>query len=333
METVNEFSPDIVVASSPMKRLPRKLWLNPNVMDPEAARSKSTTDQKSGRFSSNLRSAYNKISGALGSAAENIRSALPSAGLSGFEQLSAQDDLPDHEQKENDQRMKARGKGRTLAGILMALLMFAAGTAIGIWYGTRKQSGVHGVRTDIPNQPKLPTMTKQQVHDMFLATLPAGQFTIEDIEQDIRLLNVPDQNQKYEVNLSLKCNQLKRTRDQVEKFLWHGLPVDALQAVLQNGFDRSFNVQGAYGQGNYFARDASYSVTQRYTPVHTDGYKRMLLCKVIVGETVSGFWDPRDGRYPKISLKHDNTEFDTFVDDTGDPAIFASYLVKFKRTY
>ena len=373
METVNEMSPDIVVASSPMKRLPRKLWLNPDVMDPAAARSKTMSGQKSGRFSSNLRSAFNKVSGALGSAAENIRSALPSAGPSGFEQLSDQDDLPDHEQKEHGQKMRVRGKGRTLAGILMALLMFATGTAIGIWYGTRKQSDVGGVgrygdtqindllaeneqlmrqldvarmRADISylphkqRQPKPQTMTKQQVRDMFLETLPAGQFEIEDIGRDIQLLNVPDQTQKYELNLELKCNQLGRTRDQVEKYLWHGAPYAVIQAIIQNGFDRSFNVQGMYGQGNYFAQDAEYSATERYSPVHTDGYKRMLLCKVIVGEMARGGVDPRDGRYPKISLKRDNTEFDTFVDYTGEPSIFASYrdfmaipmyLLKFKE--
>ena len=89
METVDKLSPDIVVASSPMKRLPRKLWLNPDVIDPEAGRSQSLSTQKSGRLSSNLRSAYNKVSGALGSAAHNIKSALPGAGPSGFEQLPA----------------------------------------------------------------------------------------------------------------------------------------------------------------------------------------------------------------------------------------------------
>ena len=359
METVNEMSPDIVVASSPMKRLPRKLWLNPDVIDPEAGRSQSLSTQKSDRFSSNLRSAYNKISGALGSAAENIRSALPGADPSGFEQLSAQYDVPDHEQKEHGQQMKSQGKGKTLVGILLALLIFAAGSAIGIWYGTRKQSGVgRYVDTQIiellaeneqfvqqldaarMRQPKQQTMTKQQAHDLFFATADRARYEIADIDRDIQLLDMPDQTQKYEVNLALKCNKLGRTRDQMEKYLWHGAPYNTLQTIIRNGFDRSFNKVGAYGQGNYFARDSAYSVGG-YTAVHTDGYQYILLCKVIVGEPTMGGWDPRDGRYPKISLKHDNTEFDTFVDDTANPTIFVSYrdfmavpvyLVKFRET-
>ena len=351
METVNEMAPGIVAASSPMKRLPQKLWLNSDVMDPEAARSKSISAPKSGRFSSNLRSAYNKVSGALGSAAQNIQSALPSADPPGFDRLSAQDN--DHEQKVHGQRLKSRGKGRSLTGILLALLMFAAGTAIGIWYGTRKKSNLQGhgdtqidellaenehlvqqleaarMRTDIPYlpnnqlQPKPQIMTKQQAHDLFFQTIQHNNVRIQDIGRDIQLLNVPDQTQKYEVNLALKCNQLKRTRDQVEKYLWHGASYDAIQAIIKNGFDRSFNRQGMYGQGNYFALNSGYSANPHYSIPDSDGFQYMLLCRVIVGETTLPPYG--DARWPKISLKHDNTEFDTFVDATEYPTIFASY--------
>ena len=178
---------------------------------------------------------------------------------------------------------------------------------------------------------------------MFFATNDRVKCKIENIERDIQLLNVPDQTLKYEVNLELKCNQLGRTRDQVEKYLWHGSRHDTIQTVIKNGFDRSFNKVMGYGMGNYFARDAEYSATL-YAPEHTDGYHYILLCRVIVGEVTLPHDDreplPPGARWPKILLRHDDTEFDTFVDNIEDPTIFGSYrdfmaipvyLVKFKR--
>ena len=187
-----------------------------------------------------------------------------------------------------------------------------------------------------------PTLTKQRVKDLFFETLPEGQYEIKDIENDIQLLDVPHQTRKYEVNLETKCLQLGKTRDEVETFLWHGAPYDALQTIIRNGFDRSWTKTRQYGVGNYFARDSFYSVMgdEPYAVVNpADGWRYILLCKVIVGESTTGKANPST-----IPLKDDKTEYDTLLGterrSTGpgvqvyvsyrDFMAIPMYLIKFK---
>ena len=62
-----------------------------------------------------------------------------------------------------------------------------------------------------------------------------------------------------------KCDQLRKSRDEVEKYLFHGSSYDTLNIIIQNGFDRSYSTVAAYGKGTYFARDADYSSNPRYS--------------------------------------------------------------------
>ena len=154
MQSAKEWSPDIVTASTPIKRLPRKLWLDPDTIDPEAATSNALTARRTGRFSSNLRSAYNKVSGAIGSAAQNIRSALPSAGASGFEPLSAQEDDPETlHYKQTDDPLPAGPKWmgsaitNSIKQIAVYVLVIVISVTVGIVIGHYSDSVLS------PNQP------------------------------------------------------------------------------------------------------------------------------------------------------------------------------------
>ena len=78
-----------------------------------------------------------------------------------------------------------------------------------------------------------------------------------------------------------------------------------------------------YGHGVYFARDASYSAQDRYSPPDANGEKYMYLTRVLVGEFTVG-----DSSVIVPPPKHpqDHTIlFDSVVDDTTDPEIFVVF--------
>ena len=53
---------------------------------------------------------------------------------------------------------------------------------------------------------------------------------------------------------------------------------------LPQGFNRAFQKVSAYGKGVYFARDASYSCSERYSPPDGKGIQRMFVSRVTVGD-------------------------------------------------
>jgi len=91
-----------------------------------------------------------------------------------------------------------------------------------------------------------------------------------------------------------------------------------------------------YGNGVYFARDASYSTQSRYSPPDTTGNRYLYLAHVLVGECAVG----RQGMITPPPKGSDATDaYDSVVDDTGNPSIFVvfydnqcypDYLVTFK---
>lgn len=91
----------------------------------------------------------------------------------------------------------------------------------------------------------------------------------------------------------------------------------------------------AYGDGVYFARDASYSVRDTYSVPDSNGNKRMYLCKVLTGEyTIGGY----GMRTPPLKSKP-HIVYDCVVDDTSNPAMYIifhdaqaypEYMIMFK---
>ena len=109
-------------------------------------------------------------------------------------------------------------------------------------------------------------------------------------------------------------------------------------SIARMGFIREFNHTSAYGRGTYFARDMSYSASDRYSPpVLPGGEKFAFLARVLVGEPCLG----RNGM-AKPDTKPDGTLHDSMVNDLNDPSIFVlssgsddhaypEFMVKFKR--
>ena len=75
----------------------------------------------------------------------------------------------------------------------------------------------------------------------------------------------------------------------------------------------------AYGRGVFFARDASYSASDKYSPRDNSNHKFMFLVKVLTGELA---------RYDDIqppSASSGKTHFSCGVDDINNPLMFVIY--------
>jgi polyhydroxyalkanoate synthesis regulator phasin len=127
-----------------------------------------------------------------------------------------------------------------------------------------------------------------------------------------------------------------------ERSLFHGTHPAAVSLIVEKSFNRSYCGRNAtaYGRGIYFARDASYSSSNIYSPPDDQGIKYMFLVKVLAGMTTVGDDDmveppPRpDGRG-----NFDSTCGLLKMDDLSDPSItviyhdaqvYAEYLVRFR---
>jgi poly [ADP-ribose] polymerase 10/14/15 len=147
------------------------------------------------------------------------------------------------------------------------------------------------------------------------------------------------------------------SRDRNEKvWLFHGAKEDAVEKIIQQGFNRSFAGSSNatyYGKGVYFARDASCKAAHRMLPIehspfatcqatlssilssisrsadsasttyskpNTQSVQHMLLCRVVTGEFGLGV---PDALAPPA--RTGVILFDSTVNNLADPTIFVTY--------
>lgn len=79
-----------------------------------------------------------------------------------------------------------------------------------------------------------------------------------------------------------------------------------------------------YGRGVYFARDASYSARDTYSPRDLNGSKYMYLVRVLVGEYGTGS-SSMIVPPPKNPSNDPNVLFDSVVDNTSNPQVFVVF--------
>ena len=121
-----------------------------------------------------------------------------------------------------------------------------------------------------------------------------------------------------------------------ERSLFHGTDtLDICRGICINNFDfrKSGKNATAYGEGSYFARDASYS--HHYTKASKSDERYMFRAKVLVGKFTQGRSDYR--RPPEIPGESHKL-YDACVDSPIDPSIFVvfdrsqtypEYLIKY----
>jgi hypothetical protein len=88
-----------------------------------------------------------------------------------------------------------------------------------------------------------------------------------------------------------RYNSLKQSMvDPNEKILFHGTNVDAVQGILEWGYDPLFAKTCAYGMGIYFAADASYSYNYMPSKKDLSGFELsyMIVNSVLVGRITKG---------------------------------------------
>ncbi|KAG8438725.1 hypothetical protein GDO86_005063 [Hymenochirus boettgeri] len=107
-----------------------------------------------------------------------------------------------------------------------------------------------------------------------------------------------------------------------EKQLFHGTDSSYCQAICHQNFDwRICGSHGTvYGQGSYFARDASYS--HNYSSPTAAGKRTMFVARVLVGDFVNG-----DSTFKRPPLRYGSSTlcYDSCVDNVSNPSIFVVF--------
>ncbi|NXK58450.1 PAR14 polymerase, partial [Sylvietta virens] len=154
----------------------------------------------------------------------------------------------------------------------------------------------------------------KDVQERFLQTCQS--FKIEKIERV--------QNQYLWKNYQIKkCEMDKKNGDRNnERLLFHGTSQESLTLINKSGFNRSYAGAHAanYGNGTYFAVNASYSANDTYSKPDVDGKKYMYLARVLVGEYSLGKKGSITPSRKDVSNSVDL--FDSSTDNMSQPSMF-----------
>ena len=158
----------------------------------------------------------------------------------------------------------------------------------------------------------------------FLETMPANQ--VVSVVKVERVQN----STLWEQYAAKRRTMMQRqgAKDRYERWwLFHGTGEDTVLKIVAQGFNRNFgfkeineNALTMYGKGVYFAVDASYSSSHRYSKPNGAGEQQMFACRVLVGEYCQGKQDQ-----PTPDVRHGTDLYDSTVDDVNKPEIFVAY--------
>ncbi|XP_058050800.1 protein mono-ADP-ribosyltransferase PARP14-like [Ahaetulla prasina] len=177
-----------------------------------------------------------------------------------------------------------------------------------------------------------PEMTEyKKVQDMFNRT--CKDYTIQKIERI--------QNPYYWQAYQIKKQEMDAKNGSInnERLLFHGTASTSLTHINSTGFNRSYaGLHAAYfGNGTYFAVNASYSAHDTYSQPDASGIKYMYLARVLVGEYCVG---SKGLVVPYQKNVTDPTDlYDSVTDHLRKPSIFVifndiqaypEYLITFK---
>ena len=135
----------------------------------------------------------------------------------------------------------------------------------------------------------------------------------------------------YETNKK-NLKQKNQENQALEYNLFHGTNKESIDLICKLGFNRSLCGKNGtvYGQGCYFARDASYShlyslkdenlVTTKKSG-HNLRQLQMLYCSVLVG----AYHQTNSSSYKDTDLRSDGKQYDSSVDNLANPKIFVVY--------
>ncbi|XP_062288426.1 protein mono-ADP-ribosyltransferase PARP14-like isoform X2 [Scomber scombrus] len=173
------------------------------------------------------------------------------------------------------------------------------------------------------------TAEHNKVLNLFQATCKQTVIKIERIQNPILWKSLQIKKRDMEQRNSHQNN---------EKFLFHGTCESTVPTINEHGFNRSYAGKNAacFGNGTYFAVNASYSAQSTYSPPNAQGEKCMYLCRVLTGDYTLGqqgmIVPPTKGA---VSVQ----KYDSLVNNMSTPAMFVifhdsqaypEYLITFK---
>ncbi|NWS30309.1 PAR14 polymerase, partial [Polioptila caerulea] len=154
----------------------------------------------------------------------------------------------------------------------------------------------------------------KEVQEKFLQTCQS--FKIEKIERV--------QNLYFWKNYQIKkCEMDKKNGNRNnERLLFHGTSQESLILINDRGFNRSYAGTHAanFGNGTYFAVNASYSANDIYSKPDVNGKKYMYLARVLVGEYSLGKKGSITPEPKNVSNPVDL--FDSSTDNMSQPSMF-----------
>ncbi|XP_041443305.1 protein mono-ADP-ribosyltransferase TIPARP isoform X2 [Xenopus laevis] len=178
------------------------------------------------------------------------------------------------------------------------------------------------------------------VYTYFHSTMSESQYIILEMT---RIQNY-FQWDKYKRKRDHMIQQLNEgEQKQLERHLFHGTEHILVEAICRHNFDPRVSGKNGtiYGQGCYFAKDASYS--HRYakpTSEGSEGYHYMFLAKVLVGRPARGTQALR--RPPPIYPNDPSSPlYDSCVSQLNNPDVFVIFdsdqfypyfLIKYQKT-
>ncbi|XP_073925523.1 protein mono-ADP-ribosyltransferase PARP10 isoform X2 [Castor canadensis] len=160
----------------------------------------------------------------------------------------------------------------------------------------------------------------QEVVQAFYSTLDAVHSRIRIIR--VERVSHPLLQQQYQLHLQRLMQRC--TQRPVERVLYHGTSASAVPDICEHGFNRSFCGRNGtlYGRGVYFAKRASLSVLDRYSPPDADGHKAVFVARVLTGDYGQG----RSGlRVPPLRAPGHVLRYDSAVDRLHEPNIFVIF--------
>uniref|UniRef100_H3A6R6 Poly [ADP-ribose] polymerase n=1 Tax=Latimeria chalumnae TaxID=7897 RepID=H3A6R6_LATCH len=177
------------------------------------------------------------------------------------------------------------------------------------------------------------TSEYMEVLNEFLQTIPSKSMIL----QKIKRIENPSLWRLY-VARRKEMNR-KRPNQQNERILYHGTKAEVCDVINADGFNRSYSGANAivYGEGTYFAVNASYSAGDTYSQPEQGSQKKMIYrAKVLTGDYCKGqqgfkeppLKDPKGReRYDSVVDGDNPTMYVVFQDNQAYP----EYLIVLKK--
>ncbi|KAM8973014.1 LOW QUALITY PROTEIN: protein mono-ADP-ribosyltransferase TIPARP-like [Pelodytes ibericus] len=161
----------------------------------------------------------------------------------------------------------------------------------------------------------------QRVYSYFHKTMPEFRYILLEVS---RIQNYFQWEKYIRKRDYMSQRRIETKRYQMERHLFHGTDPSLVEAICNQNFDPRVSGKNAtlYGQGCYFAKEASYS--HRYATSDAGGHHFMFLAKVLVGRPTVGKSTYR--RPPPINHGDPASPlYDSCVSRANNPDIFVIF--------